>query len=187
MTLSDAQRSYLLRDHVIGGAIINATMNALFGWLSFRKHGFAPMSGDPSVLNDVIGTGLLLPLIICVIATPLVRKSIEARKLEPLNTDIGTVSAARTMLLWLPTNPVLRGLILSLAALATVTPVLLGVLLAFGVQAMSLGGYVLLKMFYAGLLAAIVSPLVALYVMASATSSVAVIAAVTANQAQITE
>lgn len=163
MSLSDAQRKYLVRDHVIGGAIFNGPINALLAWLTFRTHGVAPMQGDPSILNDVIGTALLLPLIICLIATPLVRKSMNAGKIEPWIT----ASAERTMLMWLPANSVLRGLILALAALATLAPMLLGVLLALGVQHLSVGGYVTLKLLYTSILAALVSPLVALYVMAT--------------------
>jgi len=163
MNLSDAQRKYLVRDQLIGGAVFNGPVNGLLAWLTFRKHGVAPMQGDPSILNDVIGTAVLLPLIICLIATPLVRKLVHAGKVEPWLAP----SAERTMLLWLPDNRVLRGLVLSLAALATVAPVLLAVFLAFGVQHMSVGGYAAFKLFYAGLLGALVSPIVALHVMAS--------------------
>lgn len=170
MDLSQAQRKYLVRDQMIGGAILNGPINALFAWLTFRGHGGAPMQGDPSILNDVIGTSVLLPLIICLIGTPLIRKFVHAGKIQAWVTP----SAERTMLLWLPSNPVLRGLILSLAALATLAPMLLGVLLAFGVQHMSVGGYATLKLFYCALLAALVSPLVAAYVMATATPAVAI-------------
>jgi hypothetical protein len=180
MNLSGAQRKYLVRDHLLGGAIFNGPINGLLAWLTFRKHGVAPMQGDPSILNDVIGTAVLLPLIICLIATPLVRKFVLAGKVEPWIRP----SAERTMLLWLPANPVLRGLILALAALATIAPVLLGVFLAFGVQSMSVAAYATFKLFYAGLLGALVSPLVALHVMASSTSQLAAIATV---EAPITE
>jgi hypothetical protein len=177
MNLSEAQLKYLVRDHVIGGAVCNGPINALLAWLTFRTHGVAPMQGDPSILNDVIGTASLMPLMICVIGTPLVRKVVHAGKVEPWIR----ASAERTMLMWLPANSVLRGLILALAALATVAPMLLGVLLALGVQHMSVGGYVTLKLVYTSILGALVSPLVALYVMA--TPPVAAIASAAAVNA----
>jgi hypothetical protein len=167
MNLSEAQRKYLVRDQIIGGGVFNALISALLGWLTFRQLAAVPMHGEPSILSDVIATSVLLPLFICVIATPLVHKAMQAGKVLPLHGE----SDARTMLLWLPGNSLLRGVLLALAALATCAPVLLGSLLLFGVTSMSVGGFAVLKLFYAGILAAAVSPIVALYAMASAAPS----------------
>jgi hypothetical protein len=158
------QRKYLVRDQIIGGALVNGVINAFLAWLTFRHHAVVPMQGDPSILNDVIATAVLMPLFICVIATPLVRKAMQAGKFEPL----ATASSARTMVLWLPAHSFLRGLLMALAALATCAPVLLGLLLMFGVHSMSVAGFATLKLFYSGIVGALVSPLVALYVMAAA-------------------
>jgi hypothetical protein len=156
-----------VRDQIIGGALVNGVISAFLAWLTFLHHAVVPMRGDPSILNDVIGTAALIPLFICVIATPLVRKAMRAGKFEPLDTP----SSARTMLLWLPANSFLRGLLLALASIATCAPVLLGLLLMFGVHGMSVSGFVTLKFFYAGSVAALASPIIALYVMASAQPS----------------
>lgn len=164
MKLSESQRKYLVRDQIIGGALVNGVLNAFLAWLTFRHHALVPMQGDPSILNDLIATAVLMPLFICVIGTPLVRKALRAGKFEPLTT----LSSGRTMVLWLPANSFLRGLLLALGALATCAPVLLGLLLLFGVHSMSVAGFTTLKLVYSGILGALVSPLVALYVMASA-------------------
>lgn len=163
MNLSDAQRKYLVRDQIIGGALVNGVINAFLAWLTFRHHAVVSMKGDPSILNDVIATAVLMPLFICIIATPLVRKAMQAGKIEPLTAP----SAARTMVLWLPANSFLRGLLLALASLATCAPVLLGLLLMFGVHSMSVSGFATLKLFYAGVLGALTSLVVALYAMAA--------------------
>lgn len=162
MNLSDAQRKYLVHEQIIGGALVNGVINAFLAWLTFRKHPVVPMTGDPSILNDVIATSVLLPLFLCLIATPLVRKALQAGKAQPLDAP----SPVRTMILWLPASSFLRGALLAVAALATCAPLLLGLLLLLDVHSMSLGGFAALKFFYAGLLAAIASPIVALYAMA---------------------
>jgi hypothetical protein len=163
MNLSDSQRKYLVRDQTIGGALVNGAINAFLAWLTFRHHAVVPMRGDPSILNDVIATAVLMPLFICMIATPLVRKAMHAGKFGPLDAP----SSARTMVLWLPANSFLRGLFLSLGGLASCAPLLLGLLLMFGVQSMSVSGFATLKFFYSAVLGGLASPVVALYVMAS--------------------
>jgi hypothetical protein len=165
MNLSDAQRKYLVREQIVGGALVNGVINAFLGWLTFRHHSVVPMHGDPSILNDVIATSVLMPLFICVIATPLVHKALQSGKARALDAD--APSAVRTMILWLPANSFLRGALLAAAALATCTPLLLGTLLLCGVHGMSVAGFATLKFFYAGTLAGLVSPIVALYAMAA--------------------
>jgi hypothetical protein len=91
----------------------------------------------------------------------------QAGKFEPL----AAASSARTMVLWLPANSFLRGLLFATAALATCAPLLLGLLLMFGVHSMSVAGFATLKLVYSALIGALVSPLVALYVMAAAGES----------------
>jgi hypothetical protein len=83
MTLSDAQRKYLVHEQIVGGALFNGVINAALAWLTFRHHPIVPMHGDPSILNDVIATSGLMPLFICLIGTPLVRKALRAGKFQP--------------------------------------------------------------------------------------------------------
>ena len=163
MNLSHAQRKYLVHEQLIGGALVNGLINALLGWLTFRNHPVVPMQGDPSLLNDIIATSVLMPWFICVIGTPLVRKALRAGKAEALAGP----SSARTMVLWLPANSLLRGGLLAVASLATCAPLLLGGLLVFGVHGMSVASFAVLKLFYAGLLGGLVSLVVALYAMAA--------------------
>lgn len=163
MNLTESQRKYLVHEQIIGAAVINGVINALLAWLTFRKHASVPMHGDPSILGDALGTALLLPLLLCLIATPLIRKAVRAGKVAPISLQ----SPRRTMLLWLPRTSFVRGLVLAVGALATCAPVMLGALTLFGVQGMSVTGFVVLKLFYAGIMAALVSPIVALYVLVS--------------------
>lgn len=157
--LSEAQRKFLIHDQVIGGGVINGLLNALLGWLSFRHHDRVPMHGDPSIVADTIATAVLLPLIACLIVTPLVRKAIKAGKVEPLR--------ARSIVLWLPRLSFLRGLVLGLLTLATLAPLMLGLYLLFGVETLSVTSFVIIKALYAGVMAALISPVIALYVLST--------------------
>ena len=163
MFLSEAQRKYLIQDQIIGSAIFNALLNALLAWLTFRRHASVPMKGDPSIIGDAIGTAVLLPLLTCVIVTPLVRKVLKTGKLEPLVTP----SPARSMVLWLPRLSFARGLVLALGALATCAPIYLGLLVVAGIDQLSVGAFVAIKTVYAALMAGLCAPVIALYVMAA--------------------
>jgi hypothetical protein len=163
MFLSEAQRKYLVHEQIIGSALFNLMLNAGLAWLGFRHHDAVPMRGDPSILNDAIGTAVLLPLLTCLIVTPLVRKRVRSGKLEPLIE----LPPGYDMLHWLPSWSFFRGLVLALLCLAWVTPLYLGLLFLCGVESMSVGGFVVVKGLYAAIMAAQVSPAIALYVMAT--------------------
>jgi len=164
MDLTEAQRKYLVHDQIIGSAVFNALLNALLAWLTFRRHTAVPLKGDPSIIGDAIGTAVLLPLLTCLIVTPLVRKALKTGKLEPLLTP----SPGRSMVLWLPSLSFFRGLVLALAALATCAPVFLGLLVLAGVEQLSVGAFIFVKTLYAAVMAGLCAPVIALYVMATA-------------------
>jgi hypothetical protein len=161
MLLSAAQRQYLIRDHMIGAAVINFLIGIIGGILAFRHHTPVPMTGDPSIVNDTIGTAIILPIATCLIVTPLVRKAIAHGKVAPL------AGAEGSMLMWLPRNTFLRSCALALCCLAWFAPVLLGLLLLAQVHALPLGAYVVIKSTFAAVMAGLVCPVVALYVMAT--------------------
>lgn len=157
-----SQRRFLIRE-MIGAAVFNAVLNGFLGWLTFRHQLAVPIAGDPSVVGDAIGTAVLLPLLTCVIVTPLVRRAISHGKVEPLGTVVGHVD----MVLWLPRLSFLRGLVLSMLCLAWLTPLYLAPMLLAGVDALAAGAFVFLKIIYAAVMAAWVAPVAALYVLAT--------------------
>jgi hypothetical protein len=175
MKLSAAQHKYLVHDQIIGAGIFNLLLNAGLTWLSFRHHKLVPMTGDPSIVGDTIGTALIMPLLICLIASPLVRKAMKAGKVDAFSES----SRVRSILRWLPAWSFVRGLVLGLVCVAWFAPPLLLLFKLAGVENMSVGGYVLVKSLFAGALAAVVSPVVAMYVLAT-TAPVAAAAAASA-------
>lgn len=163
MFLSEAQRKYLVHDQIVGSAIFNLLLNAGLAWLGFRHHDAVPMRGDPSILNDAIGTAVILPLLTCLVVTPLVRKRLRTGKLEPLLE----LPERYDLLFWLPRWSFVRGLVLALLCLAWIAPLYLGLFFLFGVQSMSVGGFVLVKGLYAAIMAGAIAPVIALHAMAT--------------------
>lgn len=158
-----SQRRFLIRNQIIGAAVFNAVLNGFLGWLTFRHHPAVPIAGDPSVVGDAIGTAVLLPLLTCVIVTPLVRRAIAHGTVEPLGTIVGNVD----MVLWLPRRSFVRGLVLSLLCLAWLTPLYLAPMLLADVDRLAVGAFVFLKIIYSAVMAAWVAPATALYVLAT--------------------
>jgi hypothetical protein len=164
MFLSETQRKYLVHDQIIGSAIFNVLLNAFLAWLTFRHEPAVPMKGDPSIVGDTIGTALILPIVTCLVITPLVRRAIRAGKVEPLTT----MSQELEMVLWLPRWSFVRGLVVGIACLAWLAPVLLGLLLLAGIESLPLSAFIIVKATYAGVMAAVVAPVFALYTLATA-------------------
>jgi hypothetical protein len=163
MQLSHAQRHYLLREHIIGSALFNAVLNALLGWLTFRGLGHAPIWGNPSAVADLLSTSFFLPFLTSLIATPLIAMAVRRGKAEPLASAVLRTSPIGK----LPGGAFLRGLILGLVCLAVCAGPVLGMLSLMGSEPFSVGGYALLKAVFSALLAAVVSPIIALFALES--------------------
>src|SRR5260370_7320498 len=66
-----AQRRYMLLDNGVGPFVINFLINAVIAWLLFRHATHVPLWGQSSIAGDTIATSFLLPLITCLIVTPI--------------------------------------------------------------------------------------------------------------------
>ncbi len=157
--MSAAHRRFLLLEEGVGAAVFNFLLNAVIAWLMFRGASTVPLWGQQSIAGDTIGTSFILPLLTCLIATPLARKQVRVGRVPAL----GWTRTSHPMLGWLPARTHLRGVVLGLAGLATFAPAAVLALGALRVDAMSLGGFVCFKAGFAALEALVVTPLVALW------------------------
>jgi len=162
--MSPGLRHYLLMEHVFGAAIINVLLNALIVWLSFRHLDVVPLWGAESIAGDMVGTTIVLPLLTCSIVTRIVAWHLRQGRISP--ADFGGDAG---VLRKLPSGIFARGLALGAVTTVTVPPVLVALLLAFGVVSLDLRTFVIFKAAYAGILAAMVQPVVALWVIAVGT------------------
>ena len=161
--MSPALRRYLLLEHGVGSAVFNFVLNGVIAWLLFRHAVEVPLWGQQSIAGDTIGTTLLLPLLTCLIVTPMVRRHVQAR-------DLGALGQSRTadaLLRWLPARTFRRGLCLGVACVVAIAPLAIWGLGALGFAGMPLWHFVGFKAAFAAALAFIVQPLIALWVVRS--------------------
>jgi hypothetical protein len=165
MYLTRTQRSYLLSEQLTRAALFNLLLNALIGWFLFRHSSTVSVWGDPGMAIDLSATAFLLPLITCLVCTPLVRQRVRYGKVSSL----GWSPADHPLLSWLPTSLLARALVISLLSAVVITPGILFALRMLDVQHVSLLHFVLCKAILSAALAALVTPVAALYVMAEET------------------
>jgi hypothetical protein len=160
MELSPAQRGYLLVGQVIVPAAINLVLNVALGFATFRGASEIPLLGSQSIVGDTLGTCFFLPAITCLIVTPIVRGHVRKGTAEPLRGALPVWLAAFRRAL------VPRALALGLAGVASAGALALAGLLAFGIESLAFAPFVGFKAVFAGLLGALVTPLIALLALA---------------------
>ncbi len=153
--MSPVHRRYLLVDQGIGAGIFNVPVNAGFAWLFFHDFSIVPLWGQQSIGGDTIGTAFILPLLTTLIASRIVRSQVRGGRVPPLAW--AETSLGRRVPRWLFVRGALLGLVCIVVAGIPTTRMLA----AAGVDQMSFGGFVAFKAIFAGLLAVVVTPLVA--------------------------
>ena len=162
--MSPAQRKYLLLEQGVGAAVVNFVLNAGIAALIFHRYDVVPLWGQQSIVGDTIGTTFMLPLLTCLIVTRLARGQIRAGKVAAL----GWTRTSHPLLTWLPDNTGRRGLVLGLVCAALVAPPAVWVLSALDIGTMSFWRFVLFKATFAAALAAVITPVIALWAIAAA-------------------
>ena len=148
--MTQDHRKYLTSQTLVG-AVLNLVLNGAIAWAAFRSLD----SGSPSMSGDLLGTAFLLPLLVCLIATPLVRVEVRRGKVAPAEPS-GPISRL------LPRSLLLRGIALGLLAAVTLAPLTIWGLQALGIRGMGLWQFVSFKAAFGAALAALITPVVAL-------------------------
>ncbi len=159
--MSPDHRRYLLLEQGLGAALVNFVLNALIAWAMFRGHDFVPLFGQQSIAGDIVGTTFLLPLLTCLIVTPLARGQLRSGRLAPL----GWTTVSHPVLGWLPAGTFRRALALGAICTVIVAPIAIS-LLALQVTALSFWRFIAFKAIFAAVLAAFVTPIIALWAIA---------------------
>jgi hypothetical protein len=158
--LSAEQRRFLCIGQSLVPFVINVVLNGAIGWAMFRNAETIPFWGESSIGADTLGTSFFLPAITCLIVTPLVRGQVR-KGAAPAFT--GALAA------WL--HPFRRPLAWRAVALGLVCVPLAGglaivLLSAFGVETLDFSPFLGWKALYSGVLAALVTPVIALLALA---------------------
>ena len=156
MTLpASAPHRRLLVGQAAGGLVLNFFLNGGVAWATFPPIEKLPLwARGNAVAGDTIGTSFFLPLMTCLILTPIVRKALRNGGMAGI--DRGQLPGA--LRFW-PANFVARGALVGLICALTIAPATLGLLTAAGVEGMTRGQVTLYKAVYTAILGAIVTPL----------------------------
>jgi hypothetical protein len=156
--MTPEHRRYLLLEQGVGSALFNFFLNGAIAWLTFRSFESVPMWGQQSIAGDTIGTTFFLPFFTCLIVTRLTRGQLSSGRL-PTPSWSRTSHAALGRL---PSGTWARSTVLGLVTLMVVAPLALWALAGLRIDAMSLWGFIGFKAAFAGVLAAAVTPVIAL-------------------------
>lgn len=167
--LTPSQRRFLAVEQIIVPTLFNLVFNAGLGWVVFRGHTPVPLWGDPSLGADILGMLFFLPCFTCLIATPLIKRAAQAGKVDRLTI----APEEHRVLRYLPRSLWLRSGLVGIVCVFAFGPVSLGVLSAMGLHQWTLTDAIWFKGVYAGVLAALVTPIIALYALSQHEGSAA--------------
>jgi hypothetical protein len=152
--MSPRHRTYLLLEQGIGAGIFNVVLNAGIAWLFFHDMSAVPLVGDRSIAGDTFGTAFMLPLLTAVIAGRIVRAHVRTAHVPAWPWPAGLARM-------IPRSLAARGSVLGVVCVLLVAFPTTSALAALGVTAWSLWTFVGFKAHFAGVLATVVTPLVA--------------------------
>jgi len=148
---------FLFVDQSLVPFAINFVLNGGIAYAINRNASSIPFAGEASIVGDTVITSFLLPFLTCLIVTALIHKQIAGGKIAALpsapGSGVGGFLAAR--------GKALRGALLGVAAIALVAAPTLLALGALGVDALARDAFLFFKAGYAGVLAALVQPIIA--------------------------
>lgn len=162
MNLSDRHRRFLLVEQFVHAFAINVVFNGAIAWLILRGHDAIPLWGEGSMGPDLLATGVLLPLIMCLIVSRVIARQVAKGDLPPLPPE----QIARRGLHHRPVF--VRGLVLALFGTLFASAPLVVLLELADAQPVSLAAFVTFKALWAGGLAAMISPPMAWWALSAA-------------------
>jgi hypothetical protein len=157
-------RAYFIGQSVVGAAIVNALLNGVIGWLAMWELPLLPLWGAPGIAIDTALTAFGVTLGTAFVVPIQAKKDLFAGTVSPEEPSgrVGRLIHA------LPQDTLRRALLLGAACVAVfVPPALLG-LSTFGVESMLPGPFILFKAGFSAVVAAAVTPLIALQAMVAA-------------------
>lgn len=146
------ERRYVFIEIGVAGTIITFVLNLATTWLVTPRHPIR-LTGPGGIVDDLVVTSLILPIISSLIVTPLARRAARGRDFA--------LSASGPVTALLPRNATLRTLVLALAGLLVQALPVLAILGGFGVAALAFRVWVVGKAAFTAAEFAWVGPLLA--------------------------
>ncbi|MGV2870685.1 hypothetical protein [Colwellia sp. E150_009] len=157
MELSRAHFKYIFINQGVVASIFNFLLNGLIAWLVFGSLDLIPSWGDPSVGVDIIVTAFLLPYLITVIVSAIVKKEVIHHKAPKLVIP----SIAQTK--WLLVSPLKFGIFMGGLGLFFFALPLIWVLNIAGLEFVSSEKFIIFKGGWTAIMALLFTPIVALW------------------------
>ncbi len=154
--MESIHKRYISFDQGVVSAIINFAANFAIGY--FVALSVMPLWGWPGIVADSMIMIFLLTFLTCLVITWVTYQKIKQKKIAALAWR----RASHPVLKYLPANIWWRSLLLGVVYLVLLTPVVILVLTALGVDSMSFWQFVTFKGSFAGVNALLVGPLSAL-------------------------
>jgi hypothetical protein len=155
MNLSERHRHFLFVEQGVHALMINIVINGVIAWALLRSHEMIPLWGEPSMGIDLLATGMLLPFFMTQIVSRIVAGQVRSGKLPALSSDQIAPSGIHRRSIHV------RSLILAVAGITCFSAPLVWILDAAGAQPVPLMTFVAFKAVWAGLLAMMISPILA--------------------------
>lgn len=162
MALSSGHRRFLLIDQCASPAFVNLLANGGISWLANHSTKNIPVWGSPGIAPDLLLTGFLLPVIICLISGAQINAKVRSGDLAPIPLS------KLPMLKWFKRPTWVRALLLGISGVVLAAgPVVLALTLGQA-EGFSFWSWVLFKGLWSMMLAAVVCPLIAWWALANA-------------------
>lgn len=162
MEISQRHRHFLRIEQGLVPAIFNVVLNGVIAWAILHAHAEIPLWGEASVGVDLLATGFMLPLFTCLIVSRLIGGQVRSGKLPPLEPhQIGSRG-------WHHRSSLVRGLFLGLVGVVFAAAPVVAALELARAQPIELYSFIGFKALWAGLFAAVLSPVIGWWALASA-------------------
>jgi hypothetical protein len=163
MRLSPGQRQYVLIGQCLIPIAFNFVLNGILGLVMFGGVDPVPTWGvESSAGPDLIGTCFFLPLITCLIVTPLVRRHVRGGAADPIASPEELPRWLRPFRRPLAARAVLFGV----AGLALIGSAVAGVLLWVAPLEFALTPFLWIKATFSGVLGGVVTPAIGIVALA---------------------
>ena len=166
MELSNKHRRFLLLDQGVFGIVPNLIINLLITWALNRSESIIPLWGGKSVGVDLLITAFLMPLIICIIISPLIFGKVWSGKMPPL------LPAQLPHWRWYRRSRLVRGIILGIGGVFFGAFPLVWALNLGQAQPFSLDSFIWFKAVWSTMLALFVTPVIAWWALANASRKI---------------
>jgi cytochrome P450 len=166
MMLSLEEQRVIRRSFMLHPAVINFLLNGFVAWLIYGSSVIIPL---PTLSVDTLLTCFLIPFLTCLIVAPIMRQLVR-------QGDMAAVAWQRAdtvWLRWLPQGKWARALAIGLVSAVLGTLLISGFLRLLSLEGLPGSTFVWFKAGYTAVLAAIVTPLLALAALADESAAVA--------------